>query len=346
MTPVAIVATNALPPDNYWASGLSELALEAAAPIAARTPIDALFCAAPSASLAGRQLDFASIVADRLSLAPKIALSIDAGDASSAAALYGAFTHITSGVVRSALVVAAAKVSDLSEFERYQLLDSVLDQEVEVGAGLSFASQAGLLAGLYERCRPENSELLSEVTLANLTAWAKHAGKAAPSAGELRRDLVTSPPLKRSDFPQLLDGASALLLVAEDATKWQIERAGAGTDMVALWERANPLVFSSVKRALANMGDTRARWLEVDAGASIVQRLAQDAHARAAEINPDRVNIRGGCYGRGRVWGASFLYQLGDILEDKAGASSAVALSVSGLGSRAFAFALTRGRSP
>src|SRR5262249_8393645 len=48
MRQVSILGVNALRPDNYWSTSLSELALEAAAPLVPKDGIDALVCVAPS----------------------------------------------------------------------------------------------------------------------------------------------------------------------------------------------------------------------------------------------------------------------------------------------------------
>ena len=86
MRQVSILGVNALRPDNYWSTSLSELALEAAAPLVPKDGIDALVCVAPSACFVQRQGDFAAIVADRLCVSPKLVLTLDASDASAASA--------------------------------------------------------------------------------------------------------------------------------------------------------------------------------------------------------------------------------------------------------------------
>jgi acetyl-CoA acetyltransferase len=333
-----------LKPDNYWSASLGELALEATAPLVPKDGVDALICVAPSASFVQRQGDFAAIVADRLCISPRLVLTLDACDASAASALQIAW-QVCRQSGGSALIVAAAKVSDLSEAERIALLDRSLDQEAECEGGVSFASQAGLLAARYCRERGQGNEILAAVTAANHAAWARHAGLSAPTAAEIRRDLVVAPPLVRSDFAQLLDGASALLLVEGSVRgKWSVGAVGSGTDTVALWERADPLAFAAVEHAVSGAltSSPAPQWFEFDAPCSVVQRLSEDAATRVAGTRPDLVNVRGGAKGRGRVWGASLIYQLQDIVECDAPFSASLAVSVAGLGSRAFAAELVR----
>ncbi|MBV9331891.1 MAG: hypothetical protein JOZ55_10100 [Alphaproteobacteria bacterium] len=344
MTTIAVSAVNSLPPDQYWKLGLGELALESALPLIATRSIDLLFCASPSAAFAQRQADFANLVADRLGIRPLVALTLDAGDASASAALHCAFSYLQAGLGSTALVVGAAKVSDLSETDRHGLMDRTLDQEAEISAGLTFASQAGLLAKRYCRISEQDAAIFSEITAANHSAWARHAGGPAMSAAEFRRDLQVADPLVRSDFSQLLDGACSVVLErGAAASGWTIEAVSSGTDTVALWERADPLTFASVERAGASLaGGPVAQWLEIDASASVIQRLAEESLFKTTQTRADVVNIRGGSQGRGRVLGASGLYQIQDIVECNAPFANALALSVSGIGASAYATLMVR----
>jgi acetyl-CoA acetyltransferase len=344
MTQVSIAGVHTLKPDNYWSASLGELALEAAAPLVPKEGVDTLICVAPSACLVQGQADFAAIVADRLCISPTSVLTLEASDASAASALQVAW-QLCAYSGGSALIVAAAKVSDLSEAERLALLDRSLDQEAELESGVTFAGQAGLLAARYCRMHGGDLETFAAITAANHTAWARHLGLSALSAAEIRRDLVVAPPLVRSDFAQLLDGAGAALLVADPRPeKWSIHAVGSGVDTVALWERSDPLAFVAVERAAAAAiaSSPAPQWLELDVSSSVIQRLSEDAVLRVTKAKPDLVNVRGGAQGRGRVWGGSVIYQLQDIFECGAPFSTSLIVSTAGLGSRAFAAQLVR----
>jgi acetyl-CoA acetyltransferase len=343
MSDVAVVRAHSLAPDSYWGASLGDLVLEAAAPLLPLVKIDALFCAGPAAAFAQGQSDFAALVADRLGIASDIALSVDAADASGAAALELAWRVLRSGGAKAALVVGAAKVSDLSEAERIALMDRTLDQDAEISAGLTFASQAGLLAAHYCRVRGKDIGVFAGTTAASLAHWARHTGRPAVTAAELRRDLSVAPPLVRSDFAQLLDGAAAVLLVAGKVdSPWKIESAASAVDTMALWERKDPLAFAAVEKAARSIGDIPG-WLEIDAAASVVQVLVEDAVGRVTKTKPSLINVRGGGAGRGRVLGASLLYQLEDIVAHDGAETSALALATAGLGSRAVALKLAQG---
>ncbi len=344
MSDVAIARVHALAPGNFWDKSFGDLLIEAAAPVIADIAIDGLFCGG-----AGNG-DMAAIAADRLGLKPEIALSLDAVDVSGAAALYAAWLHVRAGLCRNALVLSAAKVSDLSEAARIALMDCTLDPEADVSRGIDFTAQAGLLAGHYCREREVKADVFAETTAANFAAWAKHKGRSAPTAAELRRDLAVAPPLVRSDFAQLLDGGCAVLLSAAEqhahGSRVVISAMASAIDIVSLWDRRDPLSLSAAESAAARiLGPTPPRRMEIDAAVSVVQLLAQEAVARAASAaggegargTAPLVNARGGAHGAGRVFGASPLYQIVDICETARRGDAVLALAIGGLGAHVFA---------
>jgi acetyl-CoA acetyltransferase len=339
---VAIARCHALQPGNFWKASVGDLIIEAVTPVIDGSAIDAVFAAA--ASPLDRQANIAALVCDRLGLSPRAALSFDAGDVSGAAALSAAYVHVASGAAENALVVAAAKVSDWSEAEKLSCLDRLLDQEADVARGLDFATQAGLLAQHYCGVKELDTHIFTDTTALNLAAWSKHVERPAVTRQELRRDLIAAAPLVRSDFANIVDGACAMILRrARDDDSLVIERMASATDILSVWDRPNPLVLSAVERALATLGPLGPcppRWWEIDAAVSVAEHLTRDAlsHALDGEMAAEPVvNLRGGAAGRGRVFGASPLYQLTDISEAKAPHPTVLALAVGGLGSQVFA---------
>lgn len=341
MRKVAASRFHAIEPGNHWDKGFADLLLEAAAPAAKAVAIDAIFCASNDR----HQADPAAIVADRLGLKPQLALSLDCADISSAAALYVAWQHVRAGFCKHALVVGAAKVSDISEAQRLALMDASLDRDADVARGIDFAAQAGLLAGHYCRAREKDVSIFAETTAANLAAWANHSKHHAPTAAEVRRDLLVAPPLVRSDFAQLLDGAAALVLSdIEDAGQpcIAIDAIASGTDNVSVWERKDPLAFDAVRAAVSGLADSadNMNWLEIDAAVSVAQILSEEALGRG-NAKQSQTNRRGGAQGRGRVPGVSTLYQLTDICELAVRGETALLLAVAGLGSHVFGVRLS-----
>ncbi len=338
MKRVALSRVHALEPDNSWGKSLSDLLIDASEPVIAGLDIDGVFCASADAS--GGQYDAAALVADRLGLRCETALSFGGADVAGAAALFAAWQQVRAGICRTVLVVAAAKVSDSSENERLALMDRTLDPDADLARGINFSAQAGLLAGQYCRARNCDSSVFAETTAANYAAWSAHAKRPMPTAAELRRDLVVAPPLVRSDFAQLLDGACAVVLTsAEERAHPAITAMSAAGDVISVWERKDPLAFAAVEAAASRLpeSDLAPARLEIDAGVSVVQRLAEDAFRRRAGKADFSLNSRGGAFGRGRAFGASALYQLADIQEIALPGESVTLLAVSGLGSHVFA---------
>jgi hypothetical protein len=117
--------------------------------------------------------------------------------------------------------------------------------------------------------------------------------------------------------------------------------------VVAVWERPDPLAFRAVSDAvtLALGGDPIPHWLEIDSAASVVQLLSQDVLV-GADRPSFSVNLAGGTQARGRVLGASPLYQIADATHLKAPYSHVLAVAIGGLASRAYAAYITRRGGP
>jgi acetyl-CoA acetyltransferase len=348
---VAIAAINCIDPGRYWSKSWADLLLDAALPIVSSKQVDVLICCGSNVSQ--RQANVASIAADRLGLRCP-AITIDAGDISGSMALLAGWQFIRGGLGKTVLVLGAAKLSDLSESERAAILDSLLDQEAALSGKVSFAAQAGLLAGSYCRLHDVKPNAFARIAADNLRAWADLQGTRAPTADELAHDLMAARPLVRSDFAQLLDGAGAVLLTdARDSDvrmPLYLEAVTSSADVVSPWDRRDPFTFDAVSRAVDEVQrqtGSFAAWVEIDAACSVAQYLTERAANSASSAigkttTFDRINVYGGCHGRGRPFGVSGLYQLHDVLCGGHPGEVALALAVSGLGSNAVASIVRR----
>jgi acetyl-CoA C-acetyltransferase len=317
MTSVGIARAHALAPQNYWDATVGDLIVDAGAPLVRDFSIDAIFAARVEG-----QSDAASLAADRLGLRPSIALTLDAADASGAVALRAAYMAVSAGQSRTALVVGATKVSDLSEPERLAFMDLSLDREAS--GEIDFATQVGLLGGYALTRRGLDATTFLEITTENHAAWARHNARPVQTLAEFKHDLVAAPPLMRSDFALLQDGACAVVLTSEKSeAPLAIKAMAQATDIVSPWERNDPLEFAAVARALGMLprDAMSAGHVEVDCAASPIEYLVRDAVARfcgtgeGAGAAVRGHNRNGGSQGRGRVFGASALYQLSDLLD-------------------------------
>ena len=374
MKTVALALENALAPEHDWRRSAADLAIEVAAPLVDRAPVDALFVAAPAALLVDGQAAQGAIFADRLGLAKLPCYQLEAGDASGAAALHAAVAHVGAGLARAALVIAVSKVSDRSERERAALLDSLIDREVEAPLGLTYQALCGLLADLYVARHGLKAGDIAHVVAknaANAVAGGESFLPHAPTAIEVRRDIPVAPPLVRSDFAPLFDTATALVVAEAPlarelaAAPVEIAAMGAAGDVTVVADRPDPLRLEAVARAAAKAGGASGlAFLEVSSACSILEILAvesigvaepgtatgryKDGLGRAG--SPLTINPGGGAQGRGFGFGASGLEQAREaLLQLGAGAgkrqveaasqpgATGLSLCLAGIGSQAFA---------
>ena len=383
--PAAIALANALEPGHDWRSSAADLAVQVAGPLLdqceRRAQVDALFVAAPAALLCDGQAHQGAVLADRLGLAKLPCLQLEAGDASGAAALHAAVAHVAAGLSRAALVVAVSKVSDRSERERAALMDALIDREIEAPLGLTYQALCGLLADLYVARHGLKAGDLAHVVAknaANAVAGGETFLPHAPSAIEVRRDIPVAPPLVRSDFAPLLDGATALLVtdaaLARELGGGAVEVAALASagDVTVVADRADPLRLEAVARAsgaaLARAGAAAGglAFVEVSSACTILEVLAlesagitepgattrqyKDGFGRAGSalvINPG-----GGAQGRGLGFGTGGLEQAREAFLQLGGAAGArqvastaphaLALAVGGVGAHAYATVFKR----
>lgn len=345
---VAITAVHCLEPGTDWSASATDLLVAAAEPILPPR-VDALFCAAGSFPLFQRQANAAAIACDRLSLRCP-AFTLDAGDLSVAIALCAAWQFVTAHPRSIALVLGAAKLSDFGENERISILDTLLDGEGYAGAGRpSFAAQAGLLAAALVRQDDLPPDTFATISAANYARWASGRGARSPTAAALAQDLVVAPPLVRSDFAALHDGAGALVLSSDPDALPLAMLAGtsAASDVVDVWDRPDPFNFSCVREAARlQCPDYRPEWIEIDTFGSLAEHLTMRAldglwpavHGQ----EPMRRNTRGASQGRGRPFGVSTIYIVDDFCRAANAGESALLLAISGLGAAAVAARLVK----
>jgi acetyl-CoA C-acetyltransferase len=383
--PVAIAMERALPAGHEWSRSAADLALEVAAPLLDRASgggaaVDALFVASPAGLLCDGQAGQGAVFADRLGLAKVPTYQLEAGDASGAAALHAAVAHVAAGLCRTAMVLSVAKVSDRSERERAALMDALIDREIEAPLGLTYQALCGLLADLYvarHGVKPGDLAHVCAKNAGNAVAGGETFLPHAPSALEIRRDIPVAPPLVRSDFAPLFDGATALIVTdlgfARELVPAPVEIAAlaAASDLTCVSERAQPLHLEAASRAVgAALTRVGARdlaglaFLEVSSNVTILEVLALEsigvctpgtALARfkdgLGKLGSERViNPGGGAQGRGLAFGNGGLEQAREAFLQLSGQAGrrqvaaageggalALALCLGGVGSQAFA---------
>lgn len=382
---VCLVAANDLRADHHWEASAGDLAQRVAGPLLDGpfgAFVDSVFVAAPVID----QSALGAVLVDRLGLSGNTAVyQAEAGDGAGGAALHAAVAHIAAGFSRCALLLGVAKVADLQERERGTLLDGLLDREIESPLGLTFQSQSGVLADLYLAKHGLKAGSLAHIVAKN-AANAFLGGETflphAPMAQEIMRDLPVAPPLVRSDFPPILDGATAVILCTEDlareigVTPVYVESIAGASDIAVLADRPEPLLFRAPKmaatRALERAKATLDECVYVDIATSttIAEILTLESIGMTepgktgasckdgfGRINHARVvNPGGAAQGRGLALGTCGVVQAREaFLQLGAGAgkrqvkaastngAKALAISLVGLGNAAYASVFSRG---
>jgi len=271
------------------------------------------------------------------------------------------------------LVVGVEKMTDVSNARRRYWLGVSGDTEWERLAGLTFAGVYGLIASRYFTEHGDASEALAEVAVKN-----HENGALNPNAhfqrkitrADVRSAPLVADPLGLFDCCPVSDGAVALLLSPPEIarrftdTPVYVDGLGAGTDPLAVQERAKLTSFRATQRA-AHEAFRSAGWhrsdvsfLEVHDCFTIAELLALEdlgfagpGEAAALTLSGETrrggrlpVNPDGGLKSKGHPIGATGVSQAYEIflqLRGEAGsrqvshAGHALAQNVGGAGATA-----------
>ena len=271
------------------------------------------------------------------------------------------------------LVVGVEKMTDVSNARRRYWLGVSGDTEWERLAGLTFAGVYGLIASRYFTEHGDASEALAEVAVKNHENGAQnpnaHFQKKITRA-DVRSAPLVADPLGLFDCCPVSDGAVALLLSPPEIahrftdTPVFVDGLGAGTDPLAVQERASLTGFRATQRA-AHEAFRSAGWhrsdvsfLEVHDCFTIAELLALEdlgfagpGEAAALTLSGETrrggrlpVNPDGGLKSKGHPIGATGVSQAYEIflqLRGEAGARQvahaghALAQNVGGAGATA-----------
>lgn len=327
---------------EHWDASLRDLgyhAIDAALKDAGGLRPQALFVGNMLAPNLSHQAHLGALLADFSGLAGIEAVTIEAADASGAAALRQACLAIKSGLVDTALAVGVEKFTDQVGPGVEAALATTSDSDYEAVQGVTPTAQAALLMKryLHEHRAPADG-------LAGFPLVAHANGSGNPNAmfqkaikpQAYAAAAMVSEPLNLFDVAPLADGAAALVLTRRDLlpADWPhplVRVAGSATasDTLALHDRKDLLSFSaaqlSAARALAQAGLTLddIHLFEYHDSYSIYAALALEAvgfadrgsgwllAAEGAIALGGRIPCAtmGGLKARGFTGGASGLYQ-------------------------------------
>jgi acetyl-CoA C-acetyltransferase len=342
-TEVVIAGIGQTPVGEHWDVSLRTLAaraIHAARQDAQGLTPQAMYIGNFLASTASHQANLGSLLAETAGLEGIEGTTVEAAEASGAAAFNLGYLAISSGLVDVALVVGVEKYTDVVGPRSDTLVSQMSDYDYEAVQGMTPASQAGLLMQryLYEY------GLVRDV-FADFPLLAHANAVNNPNAmyrKAIRREMydkaaMVSDPLNLMDVSPYADGAAAILLARSDLVPDSIEHplvrvtgSSVVSDRLALHDRPDPLNFDaariSIERACRQSGilpedvDLFELWdgfsiyavLSLEAACLAARgegwRLAQEGKLNLTGSLP--VMTMGGQKARGNPLGASGVYQL------------------------------------
>ncbi len=343
MTDIVIAGIGQVPVGEHWDLSLRTLAaraIQAARRDAGGMKPDAIYIGNLLASVVSHQANLGALIAADTGLTGIEACTVEAAEASSAAAFHVACMAIQSGYVDTALVVGVEKITDKVGSGLDAAISHILDFDYEGVAGLTPTSQAALLMQryLHESGAPR-SAFADFVVIPQTNAVGNpnaYFHKALSRESYEKAEQVCDP-LNLYDIAPVMDGAAALLLTRADLLpndfphpRVRVVGSTVSIDALSIHDRSDPLVFMAARQSLdaaccqAGMMPRDADLLELTDSYSIYTCLALEAGGYArkgegwklaakgvlGEKGGLRISTMGGCKGRGNPLGASGAYQL------------------------------------
>jgi len=328
-------------------ANLSTTAIRAALQDAGNPQPDIVYIGNLMASSISHQANLGALICEAAGLQGVEGTTVEAGEASGAAALHMGYLAVRAGLADCVLVVGVEKMTDMvgEQVESYMALSG--DYDFETMQGITPAGMAGLLMQRYlqQYRAPRDAFGVFPVT-------AHHNAVKNPQAMYHREvDLETyheaqegSALLKLHDLPSYADGAAALVLVNERFIEnkqkaVKIAASQIATDTLAVHDRADALAFDAVRisttDALAQAGvsladvDLYECWdapsiygmLSLEA-AGFAERGRGWQFATQANLALDGVlpiATMGGIKARGFAPGAAGVYQVVDAVQQLRG---------------------------
>jgi len=259
MAEVFVAGIGTVPVGEHWEKSLANLsakAILAALRDAGDIRPDALYVGNLLASAASEQTNLAALVADNVALTGVEAYTVEAGEASGAAAFRQGYLAIKSGYVSATLVVGVEKYTDVVGPDAEEMVARTADYDFEALNGQTPAGQAALLMRRYvhEYGAPREAfGILPRLAHSNAVGN-PDAMYRRPLAEETYASApVIADPLNLYDAAPYADGATAVLLVGDDEAKKlahkpvRVAASSAAVDALALHDRPDPLAFSAAR---------------------------------------------------------------------------------------------------
>lgn len=345
MNDVSIIGIGQTDVREHWQTSIRHLAwyaIEAALDDAHVTKVDAIYVGNMLAGELSNQNHLGALVADFAGLRGVEAVTVEAAEASGAAAVRQAVLAVKSGLVETALAVGVEKMTDETGAVVTSALSTGLDADYEAIHGLT---PAGLGALMMRRYMHAYGLAVEDFAGFSVNAHANAAGN--PLAMFRNRLKPTSfasapkvaDPVSLFDAAPVGDGSAAVIITsaerALDLVPKPVHVAGSAiaTDTLALHDRRDPLWLRaaelSAQRAMqaAGVSPDDIDVFELHDAFTVMAALSLEAAgfaergagwqlARDGEIGRDgRIPIStfGGLKARGNPVGATGVYQIVEV---------------------------------
>jgi acetyl-CoA C-acetyltransferase len=247
---------------------LAVMAIQAARKEAGMLKPEVIYIGNMLAASASHQANLGALVTEYAGLTGAEGVTVEAAEASGAAALRMAYTAIRSGMVDCALALGVEKYTDITGPDLENYIAQSLDADYEAAEGMTPVSQAALLMQRYMHEYQPTREALAAFPMVAHANGANNPNamyrKAISQEAYIRSGMV-SDPLNMFDVAPYADGAAAVLLIRadkipDDILNPPVRLAGASlvVDRLAVHDREDPLFWSaaalSVKRACDQAG--------------------------------------------------------------------------------------------
>jgi acetyl-CoA C-acetyltransferase len=317
---------------------LAAEAIEHALDDAGLKQVDALYVGNAYGASVSNQTHLGTLIADYAGLGGIEAYSIEAADASGAAALRTAYLAVSSGEVQTALVVGVEKATDMIAGARVFGRGVSLDADYEAAHGVTLTALAAMLMRRYMY-----QYQLELSAFEGFTVNAHANGAKNPyamyrnliKAGRFASAPMVAEPVNLFDTAPDGDGAAAVILTsverARDLVPQPIRITGSAvaTDTLALADRANMLHLRAIQHSTrkaclqAGIEITDLDLVEFHDSYTILSTLALEAAGFAppgegwkmaadGSITPTGslpISTFGGLKARGNPCGATGVYQ-------------------------------------
>lgn len=381
MSMSAIVGTGQVPVSEYWEKSLVEIAAEAAQMALQESDlnsVDAIYVGNAYGAPFNEQSQLGSLIADQLGLSGIEAYTTEAGDASGGAALRTGHMAVTSGSVRTVLVIGAEKATDVVGGARVRARNTSLDADLEAMHGATLAAMAALVMRRYMHEYSVPLEAFAGFSVnahanGSLNSYAMYRNKL--KAASFANAPQIADPVNLFDSAPDGDGAAAVVLTsAANANEFDhsvfITGSSAATDQFRVQDRPDPLYLKAVQRSVdaalnqAGIDRDQIDLFELHDAFTILSALTLEAAGYATrgkgwQLAQDNIQLEGrlpistfgGLKSRGNPAGASGIYQAVEAAwqlqgrakdNQVANANTAMIQSVGGIGSTVITHILQR----